>query len=175
MGPRLPVYPVAGLGSSCLPVASHTDSQMWMALSSSQVGAPGPLLANFQSPLFPMVTWITPTAKPTLASWASPTCWLVWLDVHSWSHKCSLSVSPGTAILMHQPWCPMVFPQLLHLDFCLLTGPRRREPLTHEKSWKWSLMRRWDRLCWSGAGCGQTSVWTKCQFLDAFLWSHLCH
>lgn len=69
---------------------------------------------------------------------------------------------------MYQPWCPMVFPQLLHLDFCLLTGPWRRKPLTHEKSWKWILMRRWDRLCWSGAGCGQISVWTKCQFIDAF-------
>lgn len=33
-----------------------------------------------------MVTWITPMATPTLASWAFPTCWLVWLDVQSWSH-----------------------------------------------------------------------------------------
>lgn len=145
-----------------------------MAFFRSWFGAPGPLLANSQSPFVPP-GYLDHTYGHTSIGFLSISfllAGLAWCSavIAHWtrSHKCSLSVSPDIAILMHQPWCPMVLPQLLHLDFCLLTGPWRREPLTHEKSWQWSLMTRWDRLCWSGAGCGQTSVWTKWQFIDAF-------
>lgn len=170
--PRLPVCPVAGLGSSCLPVASHTDTQMQMALSSSWSYWIS-CWPTLRALLYPVVTWITPMATPTLppehlllAGWSGLMFSRDRTLTHT--HTNAHSVSPDIAILMHQPWWYMVFPQLLHLDFCLLTGPRRREPLTHEKSCQWSLMRRWDRLCWSGAGCGQTSAWTKWQFIDTF-------
>lgn len=103
MGPRLPVYPVAGLGSSCLPVASHTDTQMWIALSSSQILC-WPTFRALCSPWLPgshlRPNQHLPPEHLLLAGWSG----LMFSHDHTNAHSLSLQALPSSCISPDVPW-----------------------------------------------------------------------